>query len=104
MPITFATESAADGVKLQFCSLVVSYDLPWNPQRIEERFGRYRLQSLQGKERAKDLEVDFHLRPGHPLAQDEMEQRKEALIGHMEARLQQRTSRQEIFTVRWRVR
>ena len=31
------TEAAAEGVNLQFCSLVVNYDLPWNPQRIEQR-------------------------------------------------------------------
>ncbi|MFO1053962.1 MAG: SNF2-related protein [Planctomycetota bacterium] len=35
-----ATEAAAEGVNLQFCSLVVSFDLPWNPQRIEQRIGR----------------------------------------------------------------
>lgn len=34
-----ATEAAAEG-GLQFCSLVVNYDLPWNPQRIEQRIGR----------------------------------------------------------------
>ena len=39
-PIMIATESAAEGVNLQFCSLVVNYDLPWNPQRIEQRIGR----------------------------------------------------------------
>lgn len=35
-----ATEAAAEGVNLQFCALVVNYDLPWNPQRIEQRIGR----------------------------------------------------------------
>jgi adenine-specific DNA-methyltransferase len=35
-----ATEAAAEGVNLQFASLVVNYDLPWNPQRIEQRIGR----------------------------------------------------------------
>ena len=35
-----ATEAAAEGINLQFCSLVVNYDLPWNPQRIEQRIGR----------------------------------------------------------------
>ena len=35
-----ATEAAAEGVNLQFCSLVINYDLPWNPQRIEQRIGR----------------------------------------------------------------
>ena len=38
--IMVATESAAEGVNLQFCNLVVNYDLPWNPQRIEQRIGR----------------------------------------------------------------
>lgn len=39
-PIMIATEAAAEGINLQFCSLVVNYDLPWNPQRIEQRIGR----------------------------------------------------------------
>lgn len=38
--ILIATEAAAEGINLQFCSLVVNYDLPWNPQRIEQRIGR----------------------------------------------------------------
>ncbi|GAB6275600.1 MAG: hypothetical protein SAMD01599839_01400 [Rectinema sp.] len=38
--LMIATEAAAEGVNLQFCSLVVNYDLPWNPQRIEQRIGR----------------------------------------------------------------
>lgn len=38
--IMIATESASEGINLQFCSLVVNYDLPWNPQRIEQRIGR----------------------------------------------------------------
>lgn len=38
--IFLATEAAAEGINLQFCSLVVNYDLPWNPQRIEQRIGR----------------------------------------------------------------
>ena len=38
--VLLATESAAEGVNLQFCSLVVNYDLPWNPQRVEQRIGR----------------------------------------------------------------
>lgn len=38
--VMIATEAAAEGVNLQFCSLVVNYDLPWNPQRIEQRIGR----------------------------------------------------------------
>jgi len=38
--IMIATEAAAEGINLQFCSMVVNYDLPWNPQRIEQRIGR----------------------------------------------------------------
>ena len=38
--IMIATEAAAEGLNMQFCSLVVNYDLPWNPQRIEQRIGR----------------------------------------------------------------
>jgi superfamily II DNA/RNA helicase len=38
--IMIATEAAAEGINLQFCSLVINYDLPWNPQRIGQRIGR----------------------------------------------------------------
>ena len=38
--ILIGTEAAAEGVNLQFCSLVINYDLPWNPQRVEQRIGR----------------------------------------------------------------
>ena len=38
--ILLATEAAAEGINHRFCSLVVNYDLPWNPQRIEQRIGR----------------------------------------------------------------
>jgi ERCC4-related helicase len=38
--ILIATEAAAEGINLQFCNMVVNYDLPWNPQRIEQRIGR----------------------------------------------------------------
>ncbi|WP_019991016.1 SNF2-related protein [Rudanella lutea] len=38
--VMIATEAAAEGINLQFCSLVVNYDMPWNPQRIEQRIGR----------------------------------------------------------------
>lgn len=38
--IMIATEAAAEGINLQFCSMVINYDMPWNPQRIEQRIGR----------------------------------------------------------------
>lgn len=38
--VLIATEAGAEGINLQFCSLVINYDMPWNPQRIEQRIGR----------------------------------------------------------------
>ena len=38
--ILVATEAGAKGLNLQFCNCLVNYDLPWNPQRIEQRIGR----------------------------------------------------------------
>ena len=38
--ILISTEVGGEGLNLQFCSLVVNFDLPWNPQRIEQRIGR----------------------------------------------------------------
>lgn len=38
--VMIATEAGSEGINLQFCSLIINYDLPWNPQRIEQRIGR----------------------------------------------------------------
>lgn len=38
--VLVATDAAGEGVNLQNASLMVNYDLPWNPNRIEQRFGR----------------------------------------------------------------
>ena len=38
--VLVATEVASEGVDLQFCRLLVNYDLPWNPMRVEQRIGR----------------------------------------------------------------
>lgn len=38
--VMIATEAGAEGINLQFFSLIINYDLPWNPQRIEQRIGR----------------------------------------------------------------
>lgn len=38
--IMIATDTLSEGLNLQFCSLVVNYDLPWNPVQIERRIGR----------------------------------------------------------------
>ena len=38
--ICVATEAAGEGINLQFCHLMINYDLPWNPARLEQRLGR----------------------------------------------------------------
>ena len=38
--ICVATEAAGEGINLQFCHLLINYDLPWNPTRLEQRLGR----------------------------------------------------------------
>jgi hypothetical protein len=38
--VLISTEAGAKGLNLQFCDTVINYDLPWNPQRIEQRIGR----------------------------------------------------------------
>ena len=38
--ILIGTEAAGEGINLQFCSLMVNYDIPWNPNRLEQRMGR----------------------------------------------------------------
>lgn len=38
--ILIATEAGAEGLNIQFCSAIINFDLPWNPQRIEQRIGR----------------------------------------------------------------
>lgn len=38
--LLLATEAAGEGINLQFCHLMINYDLPWNPNRLEQRMGR----------------------------------------------------------------
>jgi superfamily II DNA or RNA helicase len=38
--VMVATDAAAEGINLQFCRLLINYDLPWNPNRLEQRMGR----------------------------------------------------------------
>ncbi len=38
--IFLTTEAGAEGLNLQFCNIAINYDLPWNPQRVEQRIGR----------------------------------------------------------------
>jgi superfamily II DNA or RNA helicase len=38
--ICVATEAAGEGINLQFCHLMINYDMPWNPTRLDQRMGR----------------------------------------------------------------
>lgn len=38
--VMIATEAAGEGINLQFCNLMINYDIPWNPNRLEQRMGR----------------------------------------------------------------
>ena len=38
--ILVATEAAGEGINLQVCHIMVNYDIPWNPNRLEQRMGR----------------------------------------------------------------
>jgi superfamily II DNA or RNA helicase len=38
--VMVATDAAGEGINLQFCRLMINYDLPWNPNRLEQRMGR----------------------------------------------------------------
>ncbi|MBU6166397.1 MAG: DEAD/DEAH box helicase family protein [Alphaproteobacteria bacterium] len=85
--ILIATESGAEGINLQFCSLLVNYDLPWNPQRVEQRIGRCHrygqkidvtvVNMLNRKNKAEErihqlLDSKFHLFSGVFGASDEV--------------------------------
>ena len=63
-----STESGGEGINLQFCHVLVNYDLPWNPMRIEQRVGRiYRfgqtkrvqIYNFRGKETIEDKIYGF---------------------------------------------
>mgnify|MGYP003434143730 FL=1 len=38
--VLIATEAGGEGINLQFCNIVINFDLPWNPMRLEQRIGR----------------------------------------------------------------
>ncbi len=64
--VLLSTEAAGEGRNLQFCRLMLNFDLPWNPQRIEQRVGRiHRVGQTQPVEifnlSAKDTVEDYIL-------------------------------------------
>ena len=78
--IMVATEAAGEGINLQFCHLMINYDIPWNPNRLEQRMGRIHRYGQQ-----KDVYV-FNLvaedtREGQVLAKlfDKLEEIRKAL-------------------------
>jgi superfamily II DNA or RNA helicase len=84
--ICVATEAAGEGINLQFCHLMINYDLPWNPTRLEQRLGRiHRI----GQERDCYVFnfVATESEDGHPVIEgrilqrllEKLEQMKEAL-------------------------
>ena len=40
MRLLVCTDAAGEGLNLQFCGVLVNYDLPWNPMKVEQRIGR----------------------------------------------------------------
>ena len=57
--VLLCSEVGAEGVDLQFCRLVVNYDLPWNPMRVEQRIGRV---DRIGQKSPTITIVNFHVR------------------------------------------
>lgn len=64
--VLVSTDAGGEGLNLQFCHVVVNYDLPWNPMRIEQRIGRVDRIGQAKPVRAINLtlkeSVDFHVR------------------------------------------
>ena len=57
--ILLCSEVAAEGVDLQFCRVMVNYDLPWNPMRVEQRIGRI---DRIGQHAKSIVIINFHVR------------------------------------------
>ncbi|KZN96639.1 hypothetical protein AZI98_07460 [Aeribacillus pallidus] len=38
--IMLATDAGGESINLQFCNQMINYDIPWNPNRLEQRMGR----------------------------------------------------------------
>ena len=62
-----ASDAAGEGINLQFCHLMVNYDIPWNPARLEQRMGRIHRYGQQREVRIVNL-VSRGTREGRVLA------------------------------------
>ncbi len=87
--ICVATEAAGEGINLQFCHLMINYDLPWNPTRLEQRLGRiHRI----GQEREVDAFnfVASDSEEGQPIIEGRILQRLLLKLDQMRAALADR--------------
>ena len=64
--LLIATDAAGEGINLQFCHLMVNYDIPWNPARLEQRMGRIHRYGQRREVRIVNL-VSRHTREGRVL-------------------------------------
>lgn len=78
--IMIATEAAGEGINLQFCWLMVNYDIPWNPNRLEQRMGRIHRYGQQHEVHIYNL-VALDTREGKVLQKlfDKLETMRDAL-------------------------
>jgi len=53
--IMVATDAAGEGINLQFCRYLINWDIPWNPNRLEQRMGRVHRYGQQGDVRVYNL-------------------------------------------------
>ncbi|MFT3662567.1 MAG: helicase-related protein [Gordonia sp. (in: high G+C Gram-positive bacteria)] len=82
--ILVATDAAGEGLNLQAAHLMINYDLPWNPNRIEQRFGRIHRIGQRNVCRLWNIVAD-ETREGHVYARllDKMEQQRAAYGGKL---------------------
>lgn len=65
--VMVSTEAGGEGINLQFCSLMVNYDIPWNPNRLEQRMGRIHRYLQKNEVRIYNL-VAYDTREGAVMA------------------------------------
>ncbi|HBY93180.1 MAG TPA: hypothetical protein DEP84_04305 [Chloroflexi bacterium] len=76
-------------MNLQFCNLAVNYDLPRNPQRIEQRIGH----CYRNGQKFDVAVVNFR----------EIDRQKDALLDEISRRLEQQIDQKPLFALRWRL-
>jgi HKD family nuclease/ERCC4-related helicase len=82
--LMLATDAAGEGINLQFCHLMVNYELPWNPNRIEQRIGRLHRYGQDHDVRVYNLQVT-NTREGQILSRllEKMEKIEQQLGGYV---------------------